>query len=122
MNTKRTERIFDIVNGPSISLLFDACKYAYDRVITIPVNFTVVLAYIAPKDNPSRAYIAMPISDIVIAGIEHEDGSGSSFNLYGYCKANLDTIDMKMARTPYKFEAYYNVRSRKGTIIFLPIP
>lgn len=119
MNTKNeTERTFDIVAGPNRYMLFDACKYAYDAA-RIPINFTVVLGYTMPKHNPGCAYVPMFVSDIKIAGIEHEDGSGESFNLHGYCKADPDsTIGSAATCKPYRFRAYYSTQNRKGWISF----
>lgn len=121
MDTKKkeTERTFDIVGGPNRDRLFDACKYAYDEAAQSPINFSVAVGYTAPKHHPGCAYIPMFVSDIKIAGIEHEDGSGESFNLHGYCKADPDsTIDNAMTCKTYSFEAYYNTKSRNGWITF----
>ena len=111
-------RNYDIVAGPSKDMLFDACKYAYNKTAKLTINFTVAAGYTMPKNNPGCAYMEMPITDIIIAGIEHEDGSGESFNLHGYCRANLNYFGEDGDYRPYKFEAYYNARTRKGCIGF----
>ena len=117
MNTKKneTERTFDIVAGPNRDMLFDACKYAYDKTVRIPIDFTVAIGYTMPKHHPGCAYVPMYISDIKVASIEHEDGSGESFNLRGYCKANLDST---VTYTPYKFKACYSTSNHSGHITF----
>lgn len=115
MNTET----YQIVNGPGRDTLFDACKYAYSDV-KLYANFTVALGYTMPPNDPSAAYIPMTLKEVKVIGIEHENGSGHSFNLYGYCKANLSVIGMQ-EKTPcntYKFMAYYNAKTRKGTIRF----
>ena len=121
MNTKKneTERTFDIVAGPNRDMLFDACKYAYDKMVRIPIDFVVAIGYTMPKHHPGCAYVPMYISDIKVVGIEHEDGSGESFNLHGYCKADPDsTVGNAKTCTSYNFKAYYNTKSRSGCITF----
>ena len=115
MNTNKT---YDIVGGPSRDLLFDGCKYAYDRRSNIDVYFSVATGYTAPPERPDSAYVLMDISELRIAGIEHESGSGESFNLHGYCKLNEKPLATGILLKPYKFKAYYNARTRKGTISF----
>lgn len=109
MNTQ-DERSYEIVNGPNKDTLFDACKYAYGKTKVI-VNFSIVAGY-TPS---SHTRIPMLLRDITICGIEHEDGSGESFNLHGHCKVDgaLSTR-VRICR----FKAYYNARSRKGFITF----
>ena len=123
MDTKKTEtreKYYDIVAGPNKDALFDACKYACSKTAKLTVDFTVAIGYTTPKDNPGCAYIAMAISDIKITGIEHEDGSGESFNLRGYCKADLCSLGGDNVKyEQYRFKAYYNSRIREGCITFL---
>lgn len=107
---------FDIYNGPSRSILFDACEYAYDKGVEIPIDFKVALGTTKPKDDPTAAYIPMQIGDFSIASIGHEDGSGTSLNIIGYCKANLPINDD--GYRPYMFEIYYKTTHREGNIRF----
>ena len=120
MDTKKEQKkLYDILDGPNKDSLFDACKYAYNSNVGIAVHFTVAVGYTLPKDNPNSAYIPMSISDIRIIGITHEDGSGESFLLYGYCNADLNSFAKNFNNTkPYSFEAYFDARSRKGWISF----
>ena len=108
MNTNREERTYDIVGGPNKDALFDACKYAYAKDATVTVAFDVAFGYTMPKGHPSCAYMKMNVTDFVIAGIEHEDGSGDSFNIHGYCKCDAGD----------RFRAYYNAKLREGSISF----
>ena len=119
MDTKisTTKRSYDIIAGPNKDALFDACKYAYNKSAKISIDFAVVLGYTTPTDNPGCAYIPMSLTDIKISGIEHEDGSGESFNLRGYCKADpCFRREDNMHYKSYEFRAYYNSKSRKGRI------
>lgn len=121
MNTKRneTERTFDIVTGPNKDTLFDVCKYACSKTAKLTVDFAVAIGYTMPKHHPGCAYVPMYISDIKVVGIEHEDGSGESFNLHGYCKADLNSLGgNNVTYKSYRFKAYYNSKNRKGCITF----
>lgn len=121
MNTKRNETVrnFDIVAGPNRDMLFDACKYAHDKMVRIPIDFIVAIGYTMPKHHPGCAYVPMYISDIKVVNIEHENGSGESFNLRGYCKADPDSaFGNAETCTSYKFKAYYNTKNRSGCITF----
>lgn len=123
MNTKKTEKIkkehYDIVAGPNKDALFDSCKYAHSKVAKLTIDFTVAIGYTMHKNDPGCAYIAMPITNIRITGIEHEDGSGESFILHGYCEADLHSFGgNNVAYETYRFEAYYNSKHRNGWITF----
>ena len=117
MNTKKT---YDIITGPSKDALFDACKYAYNKYVRYHIGLTIAIGYTLPKDNPGSAYITMTITDIILAGIEHEDGSGENLNLHGYCKADLNSFEATSTKNykSYRFKAYYNCKNRKGWITF----
>ena len=120
MNTKEKPNRYEIVAGPNKDVLFDACKYAYNEHAHVVVVFVVAIGYTMARANPGCACIQMQLSDVKICGIEHEDGSGESFNLHGYCKANLDSFrGTNAVRRPYRFEAYYNTKTRKGSITFI---
>ena len=123
MNTKKTEtkeKYYDIVAGPNKDALFDVCKYVCSKTAKLTVNFTVAIGYTMPKNDPGCAYIAMAITDIMIYGIEHEDGSGESFNLHGYCKADLNSLGgNNVTYKSYRFKAYYNSKNRKGCITLI---
>ena len=123
MNTKKTEtkeKYYDIVAGPNKDALFDSCKYACSKTANLTVDFTVAIGYTRPKSDPGCAYIAMAITDIVIFGIEHEDGSGESFILRGCCRADLNSYGgSNVTYEPYRFKAYYNSKRRNGWIVFI---
>lgn len=121
MNTKRIETkecYYGIVNGPNKDTLLYACKYAYGKTTKFAaIDFEVVAGYTMMLQNhPERAYDPIDVSDVAIHGIEHEDGSGESFNIHGVCKAVLhgSSDDAKL----YKFKAYYDAKTRAGTITF----
>lgn len=121
MNTKKIEikerhyKICEIVNGPNKDTLFDACKYAYSKT-TIAIDFGVAAGYTMPRDHPGCAYVPMDMSDVVIRGIEHEDKSGEHFIIHGICKTTLPRSSDSAKF--YKFNAYYDSKTRTGTITF----
>ena len=122
MNTNsvvtKNEELYSILNGPNKDALFDACKYAYNENAQISINFVVMLGHTMPLGHPGDAIIAMAIRHIQITSIEHEDGSGESFNLAGYCEADLRSVTSKVTYRPHRFTAYYNTKTRNGSISF----
>ena len=116
MNTKKE---FEIVNGPSKDLLCDAFKYAYNKAARITIEFSIAAGYTMPPEHPSSAYVPAKIGGFIISSLEHEDGSGESFNIRGYCKADIAKLFGEGTFKAYKYEAYYNTKTRKGTIALL---
>lgn len=107
---------FDITSGPSKDSLFDCCKYSFEKESNICIYFTVDRT--RPKDRPNSNRGPIKITNVKIHGIEYEDGCGENFNLYGQCRANLNPTDKDAPKLPYKFEAYYSTKNRKGCMGF----
>lgn len=114
MNIRKLVK-YDITSGPSIRDILDSFLRAYDQRNRIYVEFTT-------DDGQTRfAYIT---------GVEHEDGSGHSFNLAGFIEAEPvkgASINQrkKNAITPFTLggcsdpsSCYYNSTSRCGHIQF----
>lgn len=125
MNTtvKNVTNCFSIIDGPSKSVLFDACLYSYSKDTKIAVNFTIPQAYSNHgSNNATKLYLPLPVINIKITGIEHEDGSGESFLLKGYCDVDKDHLlrgDNTYRYRYSRFSAYYNAKSRKGTFTLI---
>lgn len=124
MNTtsKSATNCFSIINGPSKSVLFDSCQYAYSKDVKVYINFAIPQGYSNHSNDATKLYLPMQITDLVITGIQHEDGSGESFNLEGHCKVDIDyhIRNDGVCRYQYRrFTAYYNSKSRKGTITLI---
>ena len=123
MNTsKSVTNCFSIINGPSKSVLFDSCQYAYSKDVKVHIDFAIPQGYSSHSNDAVKLYLPMQITDIVITGIQHEDGSGESFNLEGHCKVDIDyhIRNDGVCRYQYRrFTAYYNSKSRKGTITLI---
>ena len=113
---------YDIIDGPSKSSLFDACMYVYNKDAKIAVNFTISQGYSNDTNDATRLYLPLPVTNINITGIEHEDGSGESFILKGYCNADRDYLLRRDNTYRYRysrFSAYYNAKNRKGTFTLI---
>lgn len=86
---------FNLTGGPNRDSLFDSAKRAFDK-IKIPVTFS------SAGGNTYRA---------IITSIEHEDGSGQSFNLRGFIAnpavKNRDEFHIG-------FKGYFQCHSRTG--------
>ena len=120
--SKSVTNYYEIVSGPSKSALFDACMYAYSKDAKIAVNFAIPQAYSNDSNDATKLYLPMRITDIAITGIQHEDGSGESFNLEGCCKVDIDyhIRNDGVCRYRYRrFSAYYNAKSRKGSFTLI---
>ncbi len=119
MNTKKSnfkEKTYGIKAGPCKDLLFDACKYAYNKSSNVVVDFHINDDTVDEWDGG----VIVPARDFTIAGIEYEDGSGYKFNLHGYCRADLNgRANESRVYAPYQFEAFYNTQTRQGQITFL---
>ena len=120
MNTtsKSVAFCYNIVNGPNKSVLFDSCQYCYSKDVKVHINFAIPQGYSSHSNDAVKLYLPMQITDIAITGIQHEDASGESFNLEGYCKVDIDyhIRNDGVCRYQYRrFTAYYNSKSRKGT-------
>lgn len=115
MNTNENRSSFEIVSGPSRDTLFDACKYAYDKSAHVGISFGIPVAWTAPPTDLKAMFVPMEMEDIIVSLIPHEDGSGNSFNISGYCKAALV---MEGRLKDYEFKAYYNTKTRQGVIEF----
>ena len=114
-----TNSNYDIVSGPNMDLLFDACKYACNSISRVTFSFIVAKGYTRPKNDPGCAYIPLPVKDFQLLGIEHEDGSEYKFNLHGNCRAALNSSSPKVTIwKPYRFKAYYDTKNRTGIIAF----
>lgn len=107
-----TKKEFKIVDGPSKDRLFDACKYAYDARVKFIPRIEIAVGYDGPGYIPAR------IKQLKLTGIEHEDGSGQSLNLFGNCLGNFSDNPLEGEEMfSYNFHAYYNAGTRTGKIV-----
>lgn len=117
-NQKVNSTTYDILNGPSADRLFDACRYAYDDGVKIPIDFGIAIGYSMPRDDPGCALVGAHSCGLRIAGIEHEDGSGHSFNIKGYCTGFKKGPYSTPLYVNYRVQIYYSTKTRKGKITF----
>ena len=118
MDKERSSRYYSITAGPCRDLLFDAMKYLFDKAAKLPVKFTVVYTYKKDVGATEDKMYELLVENVRITSIQHEDGSGESFNLQGSCDVDLDPFTKKPCPEPHRFKAYYNSRTRKGSIVF----
>ena len=103
------KREFKITSGPNRDMLFDACKYAYDRRVKIPIQF--VITHFAPT---SKNIVPKLVEDIKLIDIKHEKPDGDTFILQGFCKT--DMYPLEPVNRIYRFNANYNTKKREGSI------
>lgn len=109
--TTEVKEVHEIFDGPSREALFDALRLAFD---TEPkVEFTVNTGARLSGPVETSAWIGAKILFKVI-GLEHEDGSGNSFNFEGYIMPPPGKVvnvgHMEMVR------GYFNTKTRRGAI------
>lgn len=116
MNVEKKDvrgRYFNILTGPSRSMIFNACEHACEDV-QILLCFTVAAICKKQKRGEEYKYVPMDISDFRICGIEHYDDSGNNFIINGGCKAD----PIFTGKKTYRFKAYYDTERREGRITF----
>ena len=110
-NNKET---YEISTGPSRDAIIDHFKYLHDKDSNVKIEFFVIEGLSMPEGDPGCAAVGMDVDNWHIHTIQHEDGSGHSFNLEGWCCPKI-----KGKRVYADFKAYYSARTRKGTITFI---
>ena len=113
---------YDIISGPSKATLFDACLYSYSKDAKIAVNFGISQGCSNHGDDATKLHLLLPVTNIKITGIEHEDGSGESFVIKGYCHVDKDYLLRKENTYRYRYSrflAYYNAKNRKGSFTLI---
>ncbi len=83
-----------IIDGPNRDYLWDAVKYCEDENVSMPVKFTCVY-----ETDATRQYEM----ELAVRGLEHEDGSGHSFNFTGVWNG-------------IPVEGWYHAKFREGRI------
>ena len=103
------EEVHQIYDGPSREALFDALRLAYDK-IRPTVELTVENGMLVGEEG-AQAWCSSKILFKVI-GLEHEDGSGTSFNFEGY----IVPVPGWIKEPSELIHGYFNTRTRKGTL------
>ena len=118
-------KTYEIFDGPNREALVSAFQYAYDDNAKISLKFSIALDQHQNKDNDGRIYIAAKAKAWRITLLQHEDGSGQSFNIEGFCKAYLLPAypsQGEIAYLPYSFKACYSTKTRRGKIEMTEYP
>lgn len=96
-----------ILSGPEPGRLWDAAKYAYNKDVPELVFFEIKNPFpdVYPEETLKIRF--RPIS------IQHEDGSGRSFNVEGFISSKCYVKQFASRR----FTAYYNAGSPRHGIL-----
>lgn len=108
-----TKVSYSIIDGPDARSLFDACRFVYTKNVYYDVYFKITEYYNEALDGTSCEKKPLLASDFHIVGIEHDNGTGESFRIKGYCNVTENDITEN-----YAFVSYYNTQSKKGIILF----
>ena len=121
----------NIENGPSLDRLLDLFKYSYVKNAFIPANFVIAEGYTCPPGEPGCAFVPLETSDFHINSIAHESGADTNYELSGWCQVALGKTRRSIKKEDgvnvcstwrecisANFSAYYNTRTRKGSITF----
>lgn len=128
-----TSRSYDIVGGPSLDRIFDSFKYTQQRRAFVGVWFKIIEpSFRHPQQQP----VPVNIENVVINSIRcHDDdndvatfddsGADSSvadtavpwYEIGGRCWSYSDGSKSGNYQR-YRFNAYYNPKTRKGYISF----
>lgn len=100
-NSSLNEVVVNLADGPSRDRLIDAFKYAEDDKARVSVEFFT---------KSGERILIVPTM------LEHEDGSGQSFNGHGY--VTVDTIAGHKLYDKHIFFYFYTASDRHGYIKF----
>jgi len=109
-----TKLYLNITNGPSISSLVDAFKYAYDKQTPHQATFTTRESDPNNINDGSKEKQTDISLKVTIKALEHEDGSGISVMFKG--TMGILPYDSRYS-TLYQVSGYYNTKRQKGYMI-----
>ena len=102
---------FNIISGPSADRLIDAFKYAYGEN-HVRAKFTIT----GKGANELKTENDIMDCSLRIQSLEHEDGSGHSFNMKGAIE-DASAGNTKIPFHNLKFTGYYNAKLRIGHLV-----
>lgn len=107
---------FEVMNGPSRDRIHIANTYAFDRNMSIDLEFKVVFA---KRENPAGGTTRefMALKNVQILGVVHTDRTGYDFNIQGTCDADVKSpISKCNTYRDFRFSMDYNSKLRTGTL------
>lgn len=114
---------FNIIAGPNIDVLFDACKYVQsDDIRKAAAHFEIIRSRMVDKPGINLELAKVPVRGWRIFAIQHVVGSPHLLNLTGECEVELNFDDGR-AKDDYvyqlkSFQAQYNLEQHTGIIVF----
>lgn len=102
---------FNITSGPSADRLIDAFKYACGEN-HVRAKFAITSKGVGEFKTENDIMDC----NLRIQSLEHEDGSGHSFNMKGAFE-NASTSNTKIPFHGLKFTGYYNAQLRIGHLV-----
>lgn len=114
---------YNIITGPDIDVLFDACKYAQsDDIRKAAAHFEIIRSRMVDKPGINLELAKVPVRGWRIFAIQHVVGSPHFLNLIGECEVELNFDDGR-TKDDYvyrlkRFRAQYNLEQHTGIIVF----
>lgn len=114
---------FNIIAGPNIDVLFDACKYVQsDDIRKAAAHFEIIRSRMVDKPGINLDLAKVPVRGWRIFAIQHVAGSPHLLNLTGECEVELNFDDGRTKENYVyqlkSFQAQYNLEQHTGIIVF----
>lgn len=113
---------YNIITGPDIDVLFDACKYVQsDDIRKAATRFEVLQSEKVNEPGINLRLGAVPTRRWKILGLQNTVGKPHLFHVSGVCEVDLKYRDHKDKKWKYEakvFHAQYNVEEHTGVIVF----
>lgn len=114
---------FNIIAGPNIDVLFDACKYVQsDDIRKAAAHFEIIRSRMVDKPGINLELAKVPVRGWRIFAIQHVAGSPHLLNLTGECEVELNFDDGRTKENYVyqlkSFQAQYNLEQHTGIIVF----
>lgn len=114
---------FNIIAGPNIDVLFDACKYVQsDDIRKAAAHFEIIRSRMVDKPGINLDLAKVPVRGWRIFAIQQVAGSPHLLNLTGECEVELNFDDGRTKENYVyqlkSFQTQYNLEQHTGIIVF----
>lgn len=118
--TNPNDKVFDIVDGPSLDRVMDAFKYCYpkrkENISYVELFFLAKNGYRTAGPIESSMAITEQFVLPFIDQISHEDGSGTKLLIRGSFQPKRKDLGAFVAFAGKPCQIYYNAKTRKGWV------